>query len=104
MKRQYLHLSIHRCEKCKGPVLAGSLAIRESEITRESDIRYVGAACLCCGNKQDISSAPIRHLMPVEWDVSFRGGNNGTCKAAIAYHGATAEENRAIGGPLSVGD
>lgn len=104
MKKQYLHLSIHRCEKCKGPVLAGSLAIRESEITQESDIRYVGAACLCCGNSREISTAPIRHLMPTEWDLNFRGGQNGECEVAIACHGATAEQNHTTGGRLSAGD
>jgi len=104
MKKQYLHLSIHSCDNCKGPVLAGSLAIRESEITQESDIRYLGAACLCCGNRQEISTAPIRHLLPIEWDVNFRGERNGKCDAAIAYHVAAAEENRAIAGHPSVGD
>ncbi len=104
MKKQYLHLSIHRCEKCKGPVLAGSLAIRESEITQESDIRYVGAACLCCVSPQEMSTVPIRHLAPTEWDLSFRGGQNGECAVAIACHGATAEQNHITADHLSAVD
>lgn len=104
MKKQYLHLSVHRCENCKGPVLAGSLAIRESEITEESDIRYVGAACLCCGNKQDLSTAPIRHLMPTEWDVNFRGGQSDRSEVAIDCHSATASQDHAIAGPQFAGD
>src|SRR5512140_2811181 len=104
MKRQYLHLSVHRCESCNGPVLAGSLAIRESEITQESDIRYVGAACLCCGTKQDICTTPIRHLMPTEWDVNFRGGQCDGSDVAIGCESATARQTQASAGPQFVGD
>ena len=105
MKKQFLHLSIHRCEKCGGPVVAGSLAIRESEITQETDIRYVGAACLCCGKKLDLNTEPIRHLMPTEWDLSFRGRQECKCEAAIASLGTTSEQvHPTIGDRLSVGD
>ena len=31
MRKQYLHLSAYSCERCSGPVVAGSLAVRESE-------------------------------------------------------------------------
>jgi hypothetical protein len=30
MKRQYLHLSAYQCDKCEGPVISGSIAVREN--------------------------------------------------------------------------
>jgi hypothetical protein len=46
MKKQYLHLSAYSCDKCAGPVIAGSIGVRENEISKETDIRGVGAICL----------------------------------------------------------
>jgi len=52
MKRQYLHLSAYHCDKCDGPVVSGSSAVRENEISRETEVRELGALCLMCGHKQ----------------------------------------------------
>ena len=52
MKKQYLHLSAYSCDKCAGPVIAGSIGVRENEISKETDIRGVGAICLSCGHRQ----------------------------------------------------
>jgi hypothetical protein len=41
MTKQYLHLSAYPCDVCKGPVVAGSLAVRENVISKETDIRQV---------------------------------------------------------------
>jgi hypothetical protein len=70
MKKQYLHLSAYACDKCAGPVIAGSLAVRESEISKETDIRQVGAICLACGHRQSKATAPARarHVSPMEWE------------------------------------
>jgi hypothetical protein len=70
MKKQYLHLSAYPCDACKGPVIAGSLAVRENEISKETDIRQVGAICLSCGHRQSEPTQPARarHLMPMQWE------------------------------------
>ena len=69
MKKQYLHLSAYPCDACAGPVIAGWLAVRENEISKETDIRQVGAICLSCGHRQSEATAPARsrHLLPMEW-------------------------------------
>jgi hypothetical protein len=69
MRRQYLHLSAYPCDACAGPVIAGSLGVRENEISKETDIRPVGAICLACGHRQCAATEParVRHLMPMEW-------------------------------------
>ena len=69
MRKQYLHLSAYPCDACAGPVIAGSLGVRENEISKETDIRQVGAICLSCGHRQSAATAPARarHLMPMEW-------------------------------------
>jgi hypothetical protein len=70
MSKHYLHLSAYRCDMCAGPVIAGSTAVRENEISKETDIRQIGAICLSCGNRQDKATEPARarHLMPMEWE------------------------------------
>ena len=70
MRKQYLHLSAYRCDKCAGPVIAGWLAVRENVISKETDIRQVGATCISCGHRQDKATEPARarHLMPMEWE------------------------------------
>jgi DNA-directed RNA polymerase subunit RPC12/RpoP len=70
MRKQYLHLSAYSCAKCKGPVISGSLAVRESEITKETDIRQVGAICLSCGHRQNEASTlgRVRYFVPIEWE------------------------------------
>jgi len=69
MKKQYLHLSAYSCDKCNGPVIAGLLAVRENEISKETDIREVGAICLSCSHRQSRATAPgtARHFPPIEW-------------------------------------
>ena len=69
MSKQYLHLSAYPCDACTGPVIAGSLGVRENEISKETDIRHVGAICLTCGHRQSAATEPARarHVMPMEW-------------------------------------
>ncbi len=69
MKKQYLHLSAYHCDKCNGPVISGSIAVRENQISRETDIREIGAMCLACGHKQAKASESTvsRQCPPMEW-------------------------------------
>ena len=69
MRKQYLHLSAYACDACTGPVITGSLGVRENEISKETDVRQVGAICLSCGQRQCAATEPAsaRHLMPMEW-------------------------------------
>ena len=55
---------------CAAPVLAGLLAVRENEISKETDIRQVGAICLSCGHRQNKATEPppARHLAPIVWE------------------------------------
>jgi hypothetical protein len=70
MRKQYLHLSAYYCDKCAGPVVAGSIAERENEISKETDIREVGAICLSCGHRQNKASDPnfTRSFPPTLWE------------------------------------
>ena len=70
MRKQYLHLSAYKCDMCAGPVIAGSLAVRENEISKETDARQVGAICLSCGHRQNRATEPARprHLLPIAWE------------------------------------
>jgi hypothetical protein len=70
MKKQYLHLSAYSCDKCAGPVVAGSTAVRENEISKETDIREVGAICLSCGHRQNQATEPglTRNFPPTQWE------------------------------------
>jgi hypothetical protein len=67
--KHYLHLSVYSCDKCAGPVIAGSLAVRENEISKETGIQQVGAMCISCGHRQSLASegSVIRQFPPVEW-------------------------------------
>jgi hypothetical protein len=69
MRKQYLHLSAYSCDRCSGPVVAGSLAVRENEISKETDIQQVGAICLSCGHRQSKMTklGMPRQFPPVEW-------------------------------------
>jgi len=69
MKKHYLHLSVYRCEKCQGPVVSGSLAVRENEISKETEKQQIGAACLACGSRQRAfpEETPARHFPPIDW-------------------------------------
>jgi hypothetical protein len=70
MKKQYLHLSAYSCDKCAGPVIAGSIGVRENEISKETDIRLVGAICLSCGHRQSKATGPgvTRSFPPRQWE------------------------------------
>jgi hypothetical protein len=70
MRKQYLHLSAYSCDKCHGPVVSASLAVRENVISKETDIRRVGASCLSCGHRQPnaAGTVTVRHFSPVEWE------------------------------------
>jgi hypothetical protein len=70
MKKQYLHLSVYPCDKCEGPVVSGSVAVRENEISKETDIREVGAICLSCGHRQREAGKTsfARQFPPREWE------------------------------------
>jgi hypothetical protein len=69
MKKHYLHLSVFRCAKCQGPVVKGSLAVRENEISKETEKLEIGAICLSCGHRQHAvtEAARVRHLLPMDW-------------------------------------
>jgi hypothetical protein len=66
----YLHLSAFPCEKCSGPVVAGWLGTRHDHISKETDIREVGAICLACGFRPEIMIEPLvgHRFRPVEWE------------------------------------
>ena len=70
MKKHYLHLSAYACNQCAGPVVAGSIAVRENEISKETGIHSVGAICLTCGHRQDKATEPgiTRNFPPSLWD------------------------------------
>jgi hypothetical protein len=70
MRKQYLHLSAYSCHKCNGPVIAGSLGVRENEISKETDIRQVGAICLSCGHRQSKGNeaGATRDFPPIPWE------------------------------------
>lgn len=70
MKKHYLHLSAYPCDTCAGPVIAGSTAVRENEISKETRIRHVGAICLSCGRRPDKATEPARacQLPPIAWE------------------------------------
>jgi hypothetical protein len=70
MRRYYLHISAYSCDKCRAPVISGSTAVRETEISKETEIRQVGAICLSCGYRQNKATAPdgTRDFPPVQWD------------------------------------
>ncbi|MGD0824724.1 MAG: hypothetical protein ABR908_09095 [Terriglobales bacterium] len=70
MKKQYLHLSAYSCDQCAGPVVAGVIAVRENEISKETDVREVGAICLACGHRQSKATEPgfTRSFAPTRWE------------------------------------
>jgi hypothetical protein len=70
MKKQYLHLSAYSCDKCAGPVISGSIGVRENDISKETDIRQVGAICLSCAHRQSQATEPgvTRSFPPMLWE------------------------------------
>jgi hypothetical protein len=79
MRKQYLHLSAYSCDKCRGPVVSGSVAVRENEISKETNIRQLGAVCLSCGHRQSKATAPgfTREFPPAQWESTngFEAGH-----------------------------
>lgn len=78
MRKHYLHLSTFPCDTCAGPVVAGSTAVRENEISKETEIRSVGPPiCLSCGHRQATATEParVRHLLPISWEPVGRVDN-----------------------------
>jgi len=71
MRSQYLHLHVFPCNICRGPVVSGSTAVRESDIQRETEIKEVCAICLSCGYRQTEATEPdsTRRFPPVLWDA-----------------------------------
>jgi hypothetical protein len=71
MRKHYLHVRAYSCDECGGPVISGSTGVRENEISRETDIREVGAICLSCGHRQNkaAGSGDTRDFPPVQWDA-----------------------------------
>jgi hypothetical protein len=71
MKTHYLRLVAFECEKCMGPVVSGSTTMRESEISKETEIQEVGAICLSCGHRPDRGAEPsdVHNFPPVLWDT-----------------------------------
>lgn len=69
-RKQYLHLSVHRCERCKGPVITAWSAVREREIESETQIRAIGAICVSCGKRQEhaTDAGTINQFPPIEWE------------------------------------
>lgn len=70
----YLHLSVFPCEQCNGPVVSGLLGTRRNEISQETDIRKVGAACIACGFRPVLMIEPSvgHHFRPVEWKWALK--------------------------------
>jgi hypothetical protein len=70
MKKQYLHLSVSPCDRCGGPLVSGWLAVRENEISKETDIREIGTVCLSCGDRQSktAEASVTRYFPPREWE------------------------------------
>jgi RNase P subunit RPR2 len=71
VSKQYLHLSAYACNKCEGPVVTGSVGTRATDISKEVDIQEVGAVCLTCGQKQNMTDGQlfVRQFPPVEWPI-----------------------------------
>ena len=72
MKKHYLHLSAYSCDKCEGPVISGWTAVRENEISQETDVRVVGAICLSCAHRQGKATEPdlTRNFPPMQWKAT----------------------------------
>jgi hypothetical protein len=78
MGKRYLHVRAYSCDKCGGPVISASTAVRENEISKETDIRELGAICLSCYHRQSKATAPgvTRDFPPVQWDAEALSPRN----------------------------
>jgi hypothetical protein len=59
MRNQYLHLSAYLCDLCAEPVIAGSLGVRESEISKESGDQFSGSDLRAVRSTARIRQAPL---------------------------------------------
>jgi hypothetical protein len=79
--KQYLHLSAYSCGECAGPVISGSIAVRENEISKETNKREVGAICLACGHRPSKGTEPglVHDFPPTLWaSANGKRANSGT--------------------------
>jgi hypothetical protein len=85
MRKQYLHVSVHSCNKCQGPVVSASLAVRENVISKETDIRQVGAICLSCGLRDHNANGGVnvRHFPPMEWEAERAADSQAQTTASV---------------------
>src|ERR1051326_2481870 len=82
VRTQYLHISAYSCDRCRGPVISGSTAVRESEISKETEVKKVGAICLSCGNKQ--RKATAEHLVSAYFEEINREKLHGAVSCGLA--------------------
>jgi hypothetical protein len=70
----FLHLAALVCAQCNGPVIAGFMGTRHDDISKETDIRNVGAACLACGFRPEILMEPSvdHHFRPIRWNYAIK--------------------------------
>jgi hypothetical protein len=70
----FLHLAALVCAQCNGPVIVGFMGTRHDDISKETDIRNVGAACLACGFRPEILMEPSvdHHFRPIEWNYVIK--------------------------------
>jgi hypothetical protein len=68
--KHYLHISAFPCKECRGPVIAGWIGARYSEIEKEMEITPIGLVCLWCGGKPEATAARGAevHCRPLEWE------------------------------------
>jgi hypothetical protein len=69
--KRYLHISATPCAVCRGPLIAGWTGVRQTEISKESEITPVGAVCLWCGTKPETvlpNQGTLFQFRPVEWE------------------------------------
>jgi hypothetical protein len=59
-------------QTAQGAVVTASLAVRENEISKETDKQEIGAMCLACGHKEGRATEPgvARHFPPTEWHAA----------------------------------
>jgi hypothetical protein len=52
-------------------VIAGSVAVRENEISKETETRAVGTICLSCSDRPliGVGAKSLRQFPPVEWQT-----------------------------------
>ncbi len=101
----YLHLSAFPCERCNGPVVSGWFGTRHDHITKETEIRAIGAVCLACSFRPEIMVKPsVGHTFrPVEWewvtkpDMQPADADEDLLAAELSQDSDTANSARARG-------